>query len=199
MQCFQLFKPQTRAITGFLTREPSEATFPDTTTGPLLTHPGRLVCLSKTCVDLILVSSTCINKPLTAACYWFSSLVPVGQESWGSFTNTVCFSFFPFVQNRVSRIHAGAGMCRAKRLCPGMSWHSESSNTNTENPLPRTADGTARLPLLQRVTRNLILPVLDASLQSGSSFPFVLICSWANSCLFTKSIHLWALLSFSIK
>lgn len=68
------------------------------------THLG-FICISKTFVDLILVSSTCINKPLKPACYYFSFLVPVGHDSQGSSINTVCFYFFTVFQKCVSRIY----------------------------------------------------------------------------------------------
>lgn len=115
-------------ILGFLAHEPSFNLKIDFLRTPLVHYiynQSEFICIRETFVDLILVSSTCINKPLKLACYYVSLLVPGGHDSWGSSINTVCFYFFPFFQKCMSRIHdIGGDVSEVERQCPGMSWNS---------------------------------------------------------------------------
>lgn len=116
---------------GFLTHELSfilvdlKIDFLRTPPAHYIHNQSEFICIKETFVDLILVSSTCINKPLKLACYYFSLLVPVGHDSWGSSINTVCFCFFTFFQKCVSRIYdVGGDVSEVERQCPGMSSNS---------------------------------------------------------------------------
>lgn len=86
-------------------------------------YPGRgFICVRKTFVDLILVSSTCINKSLAPDCYYFSLLVPVGHNSWGCSINIICFYFYISFQTFLSRIYdIGGDVSKVGRQCLGMS------------------------------------------------------------------------------
>lgn len=82
----------------------------------------EIICVRKTFVDLILDSSTCVNKPPTAAHYYFSFLIPVGNASWGSSINTICIYFLFSFKNFAHRIYdIGGVMLAVQSQCPGMS------------------------------------------------------------------------------